>query len=139
MAKNRNGCFGHRTLKLAVYQEGMCWYKFRKTLSYFNNFWVIVVKMGVVLFRSCASKICCISGTNWCNELIFLHAYTNLEMLKVTLIVIGWTWSKMGDQPFYQPFTWNFFGLVIPFFIFFVRYIETIYQLQLLLLVLLLC
>ena len=52
----KNGC-GHsvlRTLKLAVCQGEMngincflmCWYKFRKAKSYFNNFLVVVVKNG---------------------------------------------------------------------------------------------
>ena len=48
-------------------------------------------------FRSWVSKICCISRMNQWIGLIFLHADTNLEKLKVTLIIIGWTWWKMGD------------------------------------------
>ena len=75
----KNGC-GHsvfRTLKLAVSQGKMnemnwflaCWYKFMKTKSYFNNFLVVVLKSGP--FRSWNSKICCITRTNWWNELIF--------------------------------------------------------------------
>ena len=31
---------------------------------------------------------------NWAD---FLHADTNLGKLKVTLIIIGWAWSKMGE------------------------------------------
>ena len=32
---------------------------------------------------------------NWAN---FLHAVTNLGKLKVTLIIIGWAWSKKELQ-----------------------------------------
>ena len=52
----KNGCdlCDHRTLKLAVSQEGMnginwfwvCWYKCRKAKSYFNNFCVVKIKSG---------------------------------------------------------------------------------------------
>ena len=49
--KNGSGHFGLRALKLAVSQEGInwihwflvCWWKFRKAKSCFNNFWVVVV------------------------------------------------------------------------------------------------
>ena len=51
------GNSGDRTLKLAVSQEGnngmnwflVCLYKFRKAKSYFDNFWVVVVKNGLGL------------------------------------------------------------------------------------------
>ena len=33
-------------------------------------------------------------SVNWAD---FLHADTNLWKLKVTLIIIGWVWSKMGE------------------------------------------
>ena len=52
----RNGCgqSGHRALKLGVSQEWIdavnwflaCWCKFKKTRSYFNDFWVGQVKNG---------------------------------------------------------------------------------------------
>ena len=52
----RNGCgqSGRRTLKLGVSQEWIdamnwflaCWCKFKKTKSYFNDFWVGQVKNG---------------------------------------------------------------------------------------------
>ena len=49
-------------------------------------------------FRSRDSKICCISRMNWwMNWADFLHADTNLWKLKVTLIIIGWVWSKLGE------------------------------------------
>ena len=48
-------------------------------------------------FRLWNSEICCISRVNWWNELIFLHADTNLGKLNVNLIIIGWTWSEMGE------------------------------------------
>ena len=49
-------------------------------------------------FRSRDSKICCISRMNWwMNWADFLHADTNLWKLKVTLIIIGWVWSKMTE------------------------------------------
>ena len=45
---------GFSTLKLAVSQEAInginwflvCWYKIRKAKSFFNNFWVVMVKNG---------------------------------------------------------------------------------------------
>ena len=51
---NGRGKSGHRTLKLTVSQkwaDGMDWffaccYKFRQTKSWFNDFWVSVVKNG---------------------------------------------------------------------------------------------
>ena len=50
----RCGYSGHKTLKLVVSQEVnneikqflVCLYKFRKGKSYFNTFWVVVVKNG---------------------------------------------------------------------------------------------
>ena len=52
LAKKGCGLSGHGTLKSAVSQEWIdemcwffaCWYKFRKAKSYFNNYWVGMVK-----------------------------------------------------------------------------------------------
>ena len=34
----------------------------------------------------------------WIDEMsCFLHADSNLGQLKVTLIIIGWSWSKIGE------------------------------------------
>ena len=57
------------TLKSAVSQESVdevswffvCWYKFRKAKSFFNNFWVVVVKngcglLGLVTLKSALSQ-----------------------------------------------------------------------------------
>ena len=54
MVKNGRGQSGYGTLKLTVSQEwidGMswyftCWCKFRKAKSYFNDFWVGMVRTG---------------------------------------------------------------------------------------------
>ena len=64
----KNACVysGLRIQKLAVFQEVfhginwfyVCWYKFRKAKSFFNSFWVVVVKNGW-------------KKLNWWNELIF--------------------------------------------------------------------
>ena len=47
-----------------------CWWKFRKALSYFTDFWVGVVKRGH-LFNSQNTKICCILRMSVWIELIF--------------------------------------------------------------------
>ena len=63
---SKNGC-GHsglRTLKLAVSQKGInginlilvCWQKFWKAKSYFNNFWILVIKNGCGLLGLGALK-----------------------------------------------------------------------------------
>ena len=50
--KNSYGQFGHVTLKLTIFQEcihEMSWFfacKFRRAKSYFNDFWVDMVKSG---------------------------------------------------------------------------------------------
>ena len=52
--KNGHGILGLGTLKSAVSQEWInemgwffaCWYKFIKAKSYFNNYWVSVIKNG---------------------------------------------------------------------------------------------
>ena len=42
------------------------------------------------------SKIDFISRKNWWIKLIFLHFALNLQKPKVTLIILGWEWPKMG-------------------------------------------
>ena len=44
MVKNGSGYSDYRTLKLTVYQEVMQERKIREVKSYFNNFWVVMVK-----------------------------------------------------------------------------------------------
>ena len=100
---SKNGCgqSGHRTLKLTVPQEltdGMNWYfaywcKVKKVKSYFNDFWVGMVKNGCSdldheALKSAVSK-------EWVYD-IFLHVHTNSYKLKVDQENFGWTWSKMG-------------------------------------------
>ena len=63
-----------------------CWCKFRKVTKYFNNLWVVVARNGHgTLFLNV-----------WMNLADFMHANIYSSKLKVTLIVIGWTWSNMG-------------------------------------------
>ena len=63
-----------------------CWCKFRKVKKYFNNLWVVVARNGHgTLFLNV-----------WMNLADFMHANIYSSKLKVTLIVIGWTWSNMG-------------------------------------------
>ena len=55
LVKNGCGDSGVRTLKLAVSPEAVnginlllvCWCKFWKAKSFFNDFWMVVVKMGM--------------------------------------------------------------------------------------------
>ena len=84
---DKNGCglLGLRTLKSAVSQEWIdelgwffaCWYKCMKAKSYFNNYWVVVVKNGQGL-KGCGTLKWDISY-KWFDELSrliewFLHA-----------------------------------------------------------------
>ena len=55
---------------------------------------MVMIKNWRGSFSSRDSKICCISIMNWAH---FLHGFTNLWKLKVTIIIIGWVWSKMGE------------------------------------------
>ena len=99
----KNGCDhpGLRTLKLAIPQKVsngtnwflVCWQKFKKAKIYFNNFWMVVIEngRGLVALRTLKSAVS--QPMNWAD---FLHADTNLWKLKITLIIIGWVWSKMG-------------------------------------------
>ena len=72
------------------------WQKFRKAKSYFNNFWMVAIKnghglLGLGTLKSAVSQ-------EWIDELVcFLLADTNLWKLKVTLTIIGWIWSKIGE------------------------------------------
>ena len=68
----------------------VCWYKFSKAKSYFNNNWMAMVKNGCDILlghetlKSAASQEW-IDVKSW-----FLHADTNLGRLKITLTIIGW-------------------------------------------------
>ena len=56
---------------------------------------MVVVKKGDGLLGLGTLKS--IVSQEWIDELgWFLHADTNLGKVKVTLIIIGWAWSKMG-------------------------------------------
>ena len=55
---------------------------------------MVMIKNWRGSFSSRDSKIYCISIMNWAH---FLHGFTNLWKLKVTIIIIGWIWSKMGE------------------------------------------
>ena len=71
---------GHRALKLTLSQKWTdeinwffaCWYKFRKAKSWFNDFWMGLLKKGQGPLGSWYPKICCILRMNLWNELIFL-------------------------------------------------------------------
>ena len=76
MVKIECGQSGCRTLKLTVSQkQGINWffgclYKFRKAKSWFNEFWVGVVKMAMAL-SSWDPKTYCILITDLWTELMF--------------------------------------------------------------------
>ena len=95
----KTGC-GHsvlRTLKLAVCQGIMnginwflvCWYKFMKAKSYFNNFFVVVVKDVCDLLILGTLKSAVYYKEKLMEWADFLYADTNLGKLKVTLIIIS--------------------------------------------------
>ena len=87
MVKNGCGHSGHRTLKLTVSQVSqevinginwslVCSYKFRKAKSYFDKFWVVMVKNGHCLLGLGTQK--CAVSQEWIDEMsYFLHADTN--------------------------------------------------------------
>ena len=67
VVKNECSLLGLRTLKFAVSQEWIdemswffaCWYKFRKAKSYFNNYWVGMVKneQGLINYGTLKSVV----------------------------------------------------------------------------------
>ena len=67
--------------------------KLKKAKIYFNNFWMVVIENGRGLVGLRTLKSAVSQPMNWAD---FLHADTNLWKLKITLIIIGWVWSKMG-------------------------------------------
>ena len=78
--KNGCGLLGHGTLKSPVSPEWTdelslffaCWYKFRKTNSYFNKFWVFVVNnvCGRLGHGTLKSAVC----QEWIGELSWFFA-----------------------------------------------------------------
>ena len=99
MVKNGWGYSGLRILKLAVSQKEInginwflvCWQEFRKPKSYFNNFWIVVIKNGHGLLGLGTLSI---SGMNQWTGWFFACWY---KFMKVkSLIIIGWVWSKNG-------------------------------------------
>ena len=85
VTKNERGLLGLRTLKSAVSQEWIdelgwflaCWYKFMKAKSYFNNYWVSVVKNGrglkiVGLLNQVYLTNDLINWADWLNEFCML-------------------------------------------------------------------
>ena len=104
IVKNGCGLSGPRALKLAVSHKGMsgvnwfwvCWYKFRKAKSYFNNFCVVKIKNGYG-FLGVGTLKSAVFQEYWADV---LHADIHLGKLKVTLIIVGWAWSKMGKAWF---------------------------------------
>ena len=122
----KNGC-GHsvlRTLKLAVCQEKMnernwflvCWYKFMETKSYFNNFWVGGGQKWAWPLRSWNSKICCITGTSWWNELIFLCWYkfgkvkNYFNNYELGMVEKGWGFRIMGLDELSRLIEWYLYA-----------------------------
>ena len=45
----------------------------------------------------------------------FLHVDTNFEKLKVTLIIVGWAWSKIGVVKNRQGLSWPIFSVSLTF------------------------
>ena len=115
-----------------------CWYKFRKTESYFNNFWLGAFKTGrgllgnetlrmkwlielifdtlikwVWLCRWYDFKICWISKIFkiWWNWLMswFCAADTKSWHLKVTLIILGDGTLKSTVSQWIDKLSWFFF------------------------------
>ena len=103
MVKNGCGQSCHRTLKLTVSQKWtdginwffVCWHKFRKTKSWFNDFCVGLVKNGCGLLVHetlkyavsdelswfCECWLCCNSfGSDWYPTLWFLNAWGPLQL-----------------------------------------------------------
>ena len=94
---------GHGTLKLAVSQEwidGMNWFfawwcKFRKAKSYFNGFWVGLVKNGCSQSGHGTGKLTV--SQNWTDEITWiLHASTNARRLKVDSVIFECALSKIA-------------------------------------------
>ena len=79
----KNGCSqsGHRTLKLAVSQEGInginnffaCWHKFKKVKSSCSNCWVGMIKNGCGLLSHGTLKFAV--SQEWIDELNWFFAY----------------------------------------------------------------
>ena len=100
MVRSGGGHSGLRTQKSALFQEGInginwflaCCFKKSYFKSYFNNFWMVVVKNRHGLLGPGTLK----SAVSWWADV--LYADTNQRKLKVTLIIIGWTWSKLWDS-----------------------------------------
>ena len=96
MVKNGCGHSGFKTLNLVVSQEGInvitrflvCWYKFSKG----NNFWVVVAKNGHGFLALGALESTLYQ--EWIDEMsrLSVDPDTNLEKLKITLLIIGWAW-----------------------------------------------
>ena len=108
VVKSRCGHSGHGTLKLALSQEGInkknwffaWWCKFRKAKSFCNSYWVGVVGNGCCLLSHGTLKSTV--SQEWINELswfsfLFFHGDTKFKKSKkITLIILGWEWRKMG-------------------------------------------
>lgn len=75
MVRNGYSQSGHGTLKLTLLQGDeinwlfACCYKFRKTKSCFNDFWMGMIKNGCGLLVHETQKICCILRFNLWIEL----------------------------------------------------------------------
>ena len=122
----RNGCgqSGNGTLNLAVLQEwldGMnwffaCWCKFRKAKSYFNDFWVGLVKNGWShLIHETLKYVKWVHGANFlhadCDAIILLdqhHTFyfwlLNVNLLQLYLLAPGGNWKDpMRVCPSFPP------------------------------------
>ena len=106
MAKNRHGCHCCMTLKLAVYWEGIKWinwfsaccYKFRKARSYFNDFWMVVVKYGHCCWI-CGTVKLAVLKSEWIYELSWFFACR-----LVARVAKIWNWIIS-----YSPPCWQFY------------------------------
>ena len=81
-SQNEHDVLGHGALKSAVSQEWIdemswfiaCWHKFRKAKSYFNNYWLGMVKNGpeLPLDTKIRSANDLMNSANWWNDFFML-------------------------------------------------------------------
>ena len=106
----QNGCglLTYWTLESAVSQEwidesnlfSVCWYKFRKTKSYFSNCWVSVIKNGHGLFLG-QGTLKSVVFQEWFFEMsIFFHAVSD-AIIFADLTLHLWLLNAWGPLQLY--------------------------------------
>ena len=74
---------------------GWVWSKMGVTTPFLCLHWVFKDGCG---YLDLVGYLKSVASQEWTNEMSwFLHADTNLGNLKVTLIFIGWVWTKMDN------------------------------------------